>query len=300
MNNSTYINFKKERELGEIISDTFAFIKQNYKVLFEIFIKVLWPVLLLMALAVGYYTYATLYLSEDFATVVSNTGSDVMDNVMEFYSGMFLASLVLILASWFYYALMYGAYQYAVQSYINNQGNINIEDVIQGVKNNWTSFLGLSFLSWLLILIGFFMCVLPGIYVSVPFSILFSIMVFNKKGVSESISYSFTLIKGNWWMTFFTFFVIALIYGLIGFIFDLPALLYTLVKGFVAGQEGTLADPTFMFDWVYLVLSVLGSFAKYLLYPIIVIGTIFIFFDLNEKKNQTGTFETIDSLGNNE
>ena len=300
MNNFTYINFKKERELGEIISDTFAFIKQNYKVLFEIFVKVLWPVLVLMALAVGYYTYATLYLSEDFTTVVNNSGNDIMDNLMNFYSGMFLASLVLVLASWFYYSLMYGAYQYAVQSYIQNKGNIKIDEVIQGVKDNWTGFLGLSFLSWLLVLIGFFMCILPGIYISIPFSLLFSIMVFKQKGVSESISYSFTLIKGNWWITFFTFFVISLIYGLIGFVFDLPALLYTLVKGFIMGTSGTLSDPDFMFDWVYLTLSILGSFAKYLLYPIIVIGTIFMFFNLNEKKNQTGTFETIDSLGNNE
>ncbi|WP_121665769.1 hypothetical protein [Mesonia aquimarina] len=297
MNNSTYINFKKERELGEIISDTFAFIKQNYKVLFEVFLKVLWPVLLVMLLAITYYTYVSLNISENI--MVGANSNMILESFSDFYSGIFVGFVVLILASWFYYSLMYGAYQHAIESYIKNEGTINIDEVLQGVKQNWASFLGLSFLSWLLILIGFFICILPGIYVSVPFSMLFSILVFNKLGVSESISYSFSLIKGNWWTTFFTFFVISLIYGLIGFVFDLPAVIYSLFKGFVAGDSGTLADPDFMFDWIYLTLNILGSLAKYLLYPIVIIGTIFMFFNLNEKKNQTGTYETIESLGNN-
>jgi len=52
-----------------------------------------------------------------------------------------------------------------------------------------------------------------------------------------------------------------------------------------------------MFDWVYITLSVLSSAVQYILAGIFAIAIAFIYFNLNEKKNQTGTFETIESIG---
>ncbi|MDR6300862.1 hypothetical protein [Mesonia maritima] len=295
MEQTNYINFKKERELGEVISDTFAFIRQNYKVLFQIYTKVLWPVLLLMLLAICYYTYITLNLGEDIMSLSGSTNPS--SGMFSAFSGIFLASFVLLIASWFYYTFLYGSYQYAVNSYIENNGEIKIDEVKEGLKQNWSSFLGASFLAGLLTFIGAIMCLVPGIYVMVPFTLLYSIMVFYKMGVSESITYSFSLIKNNWWITFFTIIVISIIYFIITYVFNLPAIIYTLVKSLVYSQEGNLADPSFAFDWVYLTLSALSSVVQYLLYPIIIIATVFIFFNLDEKKNQTGTYEAIDSLG---
>lgn len=295
MEQTNYINFKKERELGEVITDTFAFIRQNYKVLFQIYTKVLWPVLLLMFLGIGYYTYVTIFMGEDLMALSQSSARP--SDVFSIFSGIFIASIILLIASWFYYAFLYGSYQYAVNSYIQNNGEIKIEEVKEGLKHNWGSFLGVSFLASLLTFIGTMLCVVPGIYVMVPFTLLFSIMVFYKMGVSESITYSFSLIKGNWWITFFTIIVISIIYAIITYVFNLPAIIYALVKTMVSAQEGSLADSSFAFDWIYSLISMIASLVQYLLYPIIIVATIFIFFNLDEKKNQTGTYETIDSLG---
>ena len=32
---NNYINFKRQRELGEVISDTFKFLRENYRLLFK-------------------------------------------------------------------------------------------------------------------------------------------------------------------------------------------------------------------------------------------------------------------------
>jgi len=70
------------------------------------------------------------------------------------------------------------------------------------------------------------------------------------------------------------------------------------VKGFTMSQEGTLSDPSSMFDWGYVILTAISSIGQYLFYIIFIVACIFIYFNLNEKKNQTGTYDEINSLGN--
>jgi hypothetical protein len=61
-------------------------------------------------------------------------------------------------------------------------------------------------------------------------------------------------------------------------------------------------DPTAVFsifkDPIYLILNILSYVFQFILYSIPLISTVFVYYDLNEQKNQTGTFEKIDSIGN--
>jgi hypothetical protein len=50
-------------------------------------------------------------------------------------------------------------------------------------------------------------------------------------------------------------------------------------------------------DPIYILLNVISTLAQFLLNLISIIAGVFIYFNLNEKKNFTGTYERIDSLG---
>ena len=65
-------------------------------------------------------------------------------------------------------------------------------------------------------------------------------------------------------------------------------------------QEGSAADPSSLLDWVYVVFNVISSLLQYLLSVVVIIAVAFIYYDLNEKKNFTGTYETISNLGSSE
>ena len=52
-----YIEFKKQRELGEIFSDTFAFIRNEYKPFFKTIINVAGPYLAFFLIALVFYMY---------------------------------------------------------------------------------------------------------------------------------------------------------------------------------------------------------------------------------------------------
>ena len=173
------------------------------------------------------------------------------------------------------------------------------QEVYSGVKSNFWNLIGLSILNGLIVFGGMLVCILPGIYLGVVVITTYMILVFEKKGVSDSISYSFTLIKGEWWTTFATILVIGIIYYIILVIFQVPQYIYFFIKGFTMAETMS-SNPADMFDWVYTVLSSIGIIAQYLLQTIMVITSAFIYFNLNERKNFTGTMETIESLGRRE
>ena len=225
-----YIVFKRQRELGEILSDTFKFIRLEYKPLFSALIK--------------------------------NAG---------------IPFLVLLAAAGFYAATA-----------------TDFADITGGIFRSGNVIMGVLFL-----IAGFVACILPGIYLSVPLSLVFAIMIFRGRGISDSISESFVLIKGEWWVTFATIIVVSLVVYLIGMVFQVPVIIYTIIKGLTSSSEISNGDFSSMFDWVYITLNVIASAVSYILYAVVAIASAFIYYNLNETKNQTGTLERIDSIGDN-
>jgi hypothetical protein len=284
------VQFKKQRELGSILTDTFKFLRLNGLQLFGLIFRIAGPALLILVFA---YVY---YMQTVFGSI---SGSGWIANGDPFGGGFLIAILVLIVSAVAYYTLLYGTVLHSIKSYIKNDGTIIKEEVSSGVWADFWSLLGLNILVSIMLVVGFLFCVIPGIYLIAILPLTYSIHVFDKKDVTDSISYSFSLIKGEWWITFATFLVIGIIYYIVLIIFQVPQYIYFFIKG-IAFAETVSSDPSEMFDWVYMALSSIGIIAQYLLQTILVLATAFIYFNLNEKKHFTGTMETIDSIGKRE
>lgn len=283
--NDQKINFKRQREIGEILSDTFKFIRLEYKGLFTALMRnAAIPFLLLLA-ASGYYA-AT---ATDF-TFLTNGGIFSAAGILLSFSLMGLAQV-------FYFGFMFGAVLHYIKLYTENNGKVDQDIVSSKVRDSLGGIVGLSVLTALMLLVGIALCFFPGVYLSVPLALVFAIYIFMNLGVGDSITESFNLVKNEWWTSFFTFVVIYMIVYLIGMIFQIPALIYTLFKAFTQSQEVTGGDVSQIFDWVYITLNVIASAASYLFYTIIVIASALVYFNLNEKKNQTGTLEQINTIG---
>ncbi len=281
------IQFKKQRELGSLLSDLFKFIRLEWKSFFTLILKITGPALLVLLIAYIFYMQTFL-------------GSfSLLESIGTFESlgiTFFIALLVMMAAGVLYYGLLYGTVVFYVKSYIKNDGVVNKQEVTAGVRNKFWSLLGLGFLVGMITVVGFVFCLIPGIYLGVVLATAFSVLIFEERNIMETISYCFDLIKNEWFMTFATFLVVFLLYYFINVIFQIPQYIYFFVKAF-ASSETVSADPSTMFDWVYTALTSISMLFQYLLYSIIVLSTVFVYFNLNEKKNFTGTMETIDSLG---
>jgi len=288
------ILFKKQRELGQIITDTFKFIRDTWKVLFGLIFRIVGPVLILLILLFAFYIKTMGGIATNPAAILTKEGS--VDLSLGSLVGLLLLILICVPT---YYGLLHGTIIESIKSYMKNEGVINKKEVIEGVKNNFWNLIGLGLMVGLIILTGFVFCVVPGIYLAVVLSTCYAVLIFEKRKVLDSISHCFTLIKGEFWITFATVLVIGLLYYFILSVFKAPAIFYTFFKVFTA-NETIGGDPSELFDIGYIILNAFSQLCQYLLYSIMAIACGFIYFNLNERKNFTGTIETIDSLGKRE
>ena len=284
-----YINFKRKRELGEIITDTFKFLRRNFKAVFRNLFKIAGIPFLLFVLATAYNAYSSFG---------NNTFFDV-SNPFSFFDSMsvLISSLLVYLFVFVFMISLQVSILSTIKSYIKNEGIINDNEVMATVKEKLGDIALAGLGKTVLTIIGFLLCFFPGVYISIPLFLLFPLLIFDNKKVGDVFSGCFDLVKDNWWITFATVFILGLLWYVISIIFSLPSMIYVWVKMFTSMQEGSLSDPSSMFDIGTIILTVIASSLQYIVYAFMPIGAAFIYYNLNEQKNQTGTLEQIDRLG---
>ncbi len=289
--NNKYIEFKKKRELGEILTDTFAFIRINFKQLLSILLKTSGIPFLLLLAASAYQAYATYDVFGDLDFInsgFSNSGS------------LIISYLFIFLTIAIFYASVFGAIMIVIKEYINSNGIISEDKVIQEFRNQFSNICGLGILGALILFFSFCFCAIPALYFLVPMNLIFSLLIFKNNSIGGSISESFGIIKNEFWITFATYIVVFILLYVISLVISIPVFAYTMAKTFTAASEGGLTDLSVFKDWWFILLNTILSGLQYLLIIIIGVASAFIYFNLNERKHHTGTLEQIDSLGKSE
>lgn len=288
----TFIEFKKQRELGGILSDTFGFVRNEFKPFFTTILQISGPYLVAFLLAMAFYPYSV----GDIFNFTSG-GDGFNDTGL---LTMIAAVLFMMISAILAYTISTSAVLHYIKSYSENQGNVNFEDVKEHTKSTFWSFLFLNITKWIVLVFSALLCGFPILYFMVPMTVVLCIMVFQNRDISDSFSDSFKLIKDEFWITFATIIVIGIIVAVAGYAFSIPATIYSIIKmGIFSGE----VDPTNMNifnDPILIVLNMLSYLVQFLLHFLSVVGSAFIYFNLNEIKNFTGTYERIESIGNSD
>ncbi|WP_397446332.1 hypothetical protein [Polaribacter sp. R77954] len=294
MNNQDFVNFRQVRSLGDILSDTFKFLKSEWQPFFITIVKIaIVPVIIAIAAAI-YFLIESSY----FYSGVLNINQNEPDFNFNF-SSIFLPLTAIIASYIIAYALVTVASLSYIKSYIKNKGIVNYDEIQTDTKEQFWPYVGLFFLAGLIILVGTLFCFLPGIYFWVVLSLSIPILIYQNKGVADSISDAFTLIKDNWWETFGILIVVQILIIIASFVVELPISLYQGVDMTALLEDENPADLFEYFrDPVYLVLLGISYLVKFVLYIISTIVTVFIYFDIREQKNPTSD-GIIDEIGMN-
>lgn len=276
----TYIELRKKRELGDILSDTFAFARINKTPLFNILLKTTLIFFLLNVFFSGIYQYA-------------NLNRLATSDLLPFFGSLMLFLLGTVL----YYASATSSIYAFMQNYSETKGNIDEQAIIQAAKNNTGQLVVLSIICYIMLILGIVFLIFPGIYFIVPIAIAFPVFCFKGLGKIESIQAAFKLISGYWWVTFGTILVIGILISIISFVFQLPGTVYLTVKAFFSAMENTGGLDQLPGDFVYLILATIGSAAGSILSIFMIIATGLVYFDLDEEKNNTGIRAKLEELG---
>lgn len=274
---SPYLELRTRRELGTILSDSFTLIRLNTK-----------PLTTVLVQTCGVYFVLTLVFSAlyQYASLESWMVNDI--------SAFGVAFLLLILGSIVFYASACAAIYTFMLNYIDTKGQVDVQAVIRAARKKTGSMILLVLITYFLLILGFLLLLIPGVYLIVPVALAFPVFCFEDSGKWDSLKRAFNLSSGYWWVSFGTLLVIVIVTSIISFVFQIPGTVYLGGKAFFALEQG---GSEFGGDFIYLILATIGSAASNLLSIVIVIAIGLLYFDLDEEKNNTGLKAKLEGLG---
>ncbi|MBL4675341.1 MAG: hypothetical protein JKY70_03925 [Mucilaginibacter sp.] len=284
------VELAKTRDFGEIINDTFTFIKQNFKELIKnayLFCGVLF---LAGALLTSLQQYKMMKAFEDVQQQTTPTYDSVNGTTMfgvNYFIGLFLIMLAgtLLTLSVISYMALY-----------KQKGSIKptSAEVWAYIKY----YVGRSLLNTLVMIIllplAFVLCIVPGFYLAPIIALILPIIVFENGSFSYAFNRSFQLIKNNWWLTAGAMFVSWIIAYFIMAAISLPAS--------IIGMSTILFRPTTALHNMGLaavIVTVLVQMVAMLVYIVPTVTLSLCYFNLAETKEGTSLLERINNLGNN-
>jgi len=290
--NRSYIEFRKQRDFSSILSDTFGFIRNEFKPFIKAIFNIAGPAIIIFMLSLAAYNYVAgdLFNFTNVNEPSVSTSSVILTIVAVItYFVSAIAAYILTVSTTLFY----------IKSYVDYKGNINETEIKSNVYKSFWSFFGLSFLKGVTLVIATMLCVLPVFYAMIPMAIVFSIYVFEpKRSTSDAFSQSFTLANADFWTAFGVFLILGVIYYILSLVFSIPSIIYALLStGIFSGEIDPANINSFSADPVVIVLNVFNTFFQFLLNIILMVAGAVIYFHLHEKVNFTGTYDRISEIG---
>ncbi|MGB0176253.1 MAG: hypothetical protein ACPF9D_03745, partial [Owenweeksia sp.] len=289
MLNSPKIEFFKQREFGDKINITFAFIRQNAKEYFKYQIYLAGPFIAL----------GTILIAVLFSTTMNSFTQGFEEGDFS-YSSNYSSGYGLLVA--IVYLVIYGIISAVSLSFMrtyheNSQGNVPFNEVRSLTWKALFPILGGCVIGGVAIGAGLLFFFFPGIFLLVSFSLLIPIVVFEGSDSIAGLGRSYNLIKGKWWSTAGLLFVSLIIGGVLSYVVQIPVFIVGFVEAFTAVSEGTLEGEVLQSAWF----NALGTLLAFLgmIINIFVVQTAmaFQYFNLVEKKESKGLMSKISDMG---
>jgi hypothetical protein len=288
---SQKIELQKVRDFGELITDTFVFVRQNLKQLLACFFIFCGFFLL------AYTVFAALQQIK-VATTVNSAFHD--PNLYQptsifgserfaFFGIEYALSMVMLMLG--YVAMHVTIYSYMCIYREKGNETPTTEEVWGYFKYFFFKVLGSGILLTVLISFASLLCLVPGIYLWPIFGLVIPIMVFENTSFGYAFNRSFRLIKNNWWTTFGALFVMGLIVYVISFVIVMPAAAVNMVNLFLHAAKGTHLSIV-----TSILTAILGGIAHiFYILPMVLVSLCY--FSLTEQMDSTGLMGRIDQLG---
>nr|WP_121269664.1 hypothetical protein [Pedobacter schmidteae] len=278
---SEKIEFKKVRAFGEIINDTFLFVRENLRALLKVFVYLC-----------GFFVLAGIVASVmqqlSVQGMISNAGNpSAFANMGSVFT---LNYFLVILFSMGTSAAITVSTLSFIALYIQ-KGKVapSPEEVWAYFKYYFFRVFFSNIFLMLFVVFAFMLCLIPGFYVFPAMCLFFPIMVLENSDFSYAFSRSFKLLKDQWWVTAGTIFIIFMIAYACMMFAAVPGMILTMVGTFIPGLE----------EWkmVMLIIGAIIQNLSYVFMMIPFIGVAMVYFNLVEVQESTGLMDRINQFG---
>ncbi len=287
---SQKITFYKVRSFSQKLNATVEFIRQNIKVLGKAILYILGPLAILNGLLFSQYINF----------MFGNMGATDPINVQNPFAYIFSPSYIgFILLSTFSALLNFSVIFNFMKLYEKKFPEpITVTEVLNASWRDLLPLFILGIITTIMMMAGFVVFVIPGIYLIIVLSLAIPALFFENKGIFESIGRSFKLIRGKWWSTFGLLFVASILMYAISMIFILPFYVLNLITMLTLVEEtGVTTDVSSWWFQTGMTLSIIFMlFGSFLTYTIPIVALSFQYFNLVERQESVGLLSEIEQL----
>jgi len=277
------VNLKKYRDFGQLITDTFLFVKQENKLLLRVILTYVGPFILITAFA-GAWMQTGMFKSMDF-TNTSDPFGIFRDIGLKYVIYMLsaLVSSTMMMCTVYSYMFLY--------SKLGKDG-FTQEDVWEMVKVKFFPILGLLLLVGIIVFFGILLCIVPGIYLAVVFTLVIASSIFENLSAGKAMERSMFLIREDFWFALGIAFVMSLIAGMLGMIFIAPSSVMSmfLMLNSIKGETSQTVSI------IFLILNAVGTFCASIIYGIPHITMSMFYFSQVEQKESPNLINKIERI----
>ncbi len=263
------IQFRKKREIGDIFTDSFDFIRQEYKLISKLVAVYVLPFALL-------YGLVQVYLQRNIISKIDFTNTEtLLENFGPLYLNIFLFSLFGL----FVQSLLIATYYSYIEVYVKQgKGNFDLAEITPQLFSNGLLAIGASLVIFIIVMFGLVLCIIPGIYFANTLSIAIIILIFEKKGLGNALMRSAYLVKSDWWNTFLINVVGIIMIWMVSLIMSIPTMITGLSVNIFSPEQTPVEYP----DW-YWVLIGASTVVSSILYIIPYTFLAFQYYNLDER-----------------
>jgi hypothetical protein len=281
------IELAKLRDFGEIISDTFQFIRQNFKEILKSFFIFCGFFLIALAAVSFMQQYKIMHVFNEANAGGPQTFGSTMSDFWVSYAATMVISISTMCAITVTILSFMALYK--------QKGNVapTTDEVWGYFKYYYLRILGGTLVIGLLVGAGFALCLIPGIYLFPILGLIFPIMVMENSSFGYAFNRSFQLIKENWWATAGAVLVIWIITYVMMAVITIPASAVNLASVWLRPQK----IPQLSMGGILLAV-ILQAFTQILII-IPTVGISLCYFNLAEHKDGTSLLDRINKFGSN-
>jgi hypothetical protein len=274
------IELRKFRDFGQIINDSFTFLKENIK---GLLVSVL--VICGFFMVLGTITSVFSVKNRGYAANFNSDDYELHTRAVKYIVTIIIYWFVLVLS---HLCIFLVTYCY-ISVYVQKNNNPPVLAEVWGYfKYYFWRALGGGVLIFFLSCIGYVLCLIPGIYLMPIFSLIIPTIVIENASVRYSFNKSFRIIKNNWWMVFGVLIIMWIIVVVASLFINVASQFIQKGANILTVKNVTL--PVFIFF----------SAIQHLLMVIYILPAISVslcYFSLSEEKDATGLLDRIAKLG---
>lgn len=274
MSNAAPVQLRQVRDIGQVISDSFLYVRQNWKLLYGALIIGCLPPFLLGSFLIGRFFSSTMTQFSAQVPSVPSFGTMGLGYLFMAITGLMFVSII----------------QEHLRAYLHGETVLlSPGSLVARAISSVPQYFLIVFLSMIAIWLGLILLMIPGIWLMGALSLANPAQGIERAGAIESMGRSFKLVKDNWWNTFGVLFLLGLIVGVIAYAVMIP---FTLLLGFgsMSGLEAS-NDPDATLRTMSIIMPLMFGImglVYLLLYPLPMIGVGLQYFNLVEQKERRG------------